>query len=446
MNNSTFGPGSPKPFHAYSRRDIDLESGNFRKPRQQKSLVSRFIRMIKSIGNQISYIYKLHPLLVFIASLIFGLAVLIVLSMYENSFLLMKQQNDKLSLVYGSYPMKNLHNLVMVAGHSIYISSTCGKFDSEDSWFLEPYQKHPGQAATFIAHIKEGVKIAAQDENALLLFSGGETRNGAGPRSEAQSYWAVAEAKGWFGKGTHLHLEHKKAEGAEEEVAPTPILILAPPCQNFQLDQLVEQFDHGNMVVSYDFKKERFSDLHRSSIRFPEERFFFVGTPTTPDSKDAAMAGEAIVRAQFQVDPYGCTGSLQDKRLKRDPFHRSVPYPGGCPELKSLFSYCGPVVSYDFKKERFSDLHRSSIRFPEERFFFVGTPTTPDSKDAAMAGEAIVRAQFQVDPYGCTGSLQDKRLKRDPFHRSVPYPGGCPELKSLFSYCGPAIYPGALPW
>ncbi|PKU67758.1 hypothetical protein MA16_Dca016927 [Dendrobium catenatum] len=297
MNNSTFGPGSPKPFHAYSRRDIDLESGNFRKPRQQKSLVSRFIRMIKSIGNQISYIYKLHPLLVFIASLIFGLAVLIVLSMYENSFLLMKQQNDKLSLVYGSYPMKNLHNLVMVAGHSIYISSTCGKFDSEDSWFLEPYQKHPGQAATFIAHIKEGVKIAAQDENALLLFSGGETRNGAGPRSEAQSYWAVAEAKGWFGK-----------------------------------------------VVSYDFKKERFSDLHRSSIRFPEERFFFVGTPTTPDSKDAAMAGEAIVRAQFQVDPYGCTGSLQDKRLKRDPFHRSVPYPGGCPELKSLFSYCGPAI------------------------------------------------------------------------------------------------------
>ncbi|PKU67759.1 hypothetical protein MA16_Dca016928 [Dendrobium catenatum] len=113
---------------------------------------------------------------------------------------------------------------------------------------------------------------------------------------------------------------------------------------------------------------------------------------------------------------------------------------------KNLEAYNDRVVSYDFKKERFSDLHRSSIRFPEERFFFVGTPTTPDSKDAAMAGEAIVRAQFQVDPYGCTGSLQDKRLKRDPFHRSVPYPGGCPELKSLFSYCGPAIYPGALPW
>jgi hypothetical protein len=32
------------------------------------------------------------------------------------------------------------------------------------------------------------------------LFSGGETRKDAGPRSEAQSYWAIAESKGWFGE------------------------------------------------------------------------------------------------------------------------------------------------------------------------------------------------------------------------------------------------------
>ncbi|XP_020595303.1 uncharacterized protein LOC110035412, partial [Phalaenopsis equestris] len=198
MNNHTFGPGSPKPSHAYSRGDIDLESGNFRKHRKPKSSVSRFIRMIKSIGNQISFFYKLHSLAIFIASLIFGVAVLIVLSMYENSLRLMKNQNDKLSLASDFYPLKNLHNLVMVAGHSIYISRSCGKFDREDSWFLEPYQRNPGQASTFVAHIKEGVEIAAQDESALLLFSGGETRKDAGPRGEAQSYWGVAEAEGWF--------------------------------------------------------------------------------------------------------------------------------------------------------------------------------------------------------------------------------------------------------
>ncbi|KAF9625074.1 hypothetical protein IFM89_017877 [Coptis chinensis] len=86
----------------------------------------------------------------------------------------------------------------MVAGHSVYTSSSCGKVDKEDSWFLESYQKHPGQATTFLRHIKEGVDIASKDEEALLLFSGGETRKDAGPRSEAQSYWAVAESKDWL--------------------------------------------------------------------------------------------------------------------------------------------------------------------------------------------------------------------------------------------------------
>ncbi|PNX79239.1 hypothetical protein L195_g035223 [Trifolium pratense] len=86
----------------------------------------------------------------------------------------------------------------MVAGHSIYTSSDCGKIEKEDSWYLESYQKNPGQAKTFVKHIEEGVEIVDRDEDALLLFSGGETRKDAGPRSEAQSYWAVADYKGWF--------------------------------------------------------------------------------------------------------------------------------------------------------------------------------------------------------------------------------------------------------
>lgn len=37
------------------------------------------------------------------------------------------------------------------------------------------------------------------DPEALLLFSGGQTRRAAGPRSEGLSYWVVAEAAGWWG-------------------------------------------------------------------------------------------------------------------------------------------------------------------------------------------------------------------------------------------------------
>ena len=94
----------------------------------------------------------------------------------------------------------NLNNLVMVAGHFVYTRNCCGKFEDESSWYLEPYQKDPGQAATFVEHIKVGVEIAAKDKEALLIFSGGETRKDAGPRSEAQSYWSVSGSEDWFGK------------------------------------------------------------------------------------------------------------------------------------------------------------------------------------------------------------------------------------------------------
>lgn len=57
----------------------------------------------------------------------------------------------------------------------------------------------PGQAHSFIEHIQAGVIQAEQDETSLLLFSGGQTRRAAGPRSEAEGYWLVADAAGWWG-------------------------------------------------------------------------------------------------------------------------------------------------------------------------------------------------------------------------------------------------------
>ncbi|KAL6318409.1 hypothetical protein AAG906_041172 [Vitis piasezkii] len=180
MNIHSYGSGSPKSFHAYPRGDFDLESGSTKKTRKPKSSPFQPIKMLKSLGTRIHYYYKLHPLVVFFISLSFGLTVLIILSVYESQFRAMSNY-QKLSMGYNDYPFTKLQNLVMVAGHSVFTSSSCGKVDKEDSWFLESYQKHP-------------------DDGALLLFSGGETRKDAGPRSEAQSYWAVAESEGWFGQ------------------------------------------------------------------------------------------------------------------------------------------------------------------------------------------------------------------------------------------------------
>ncbi|KAK3144715.1 hypothetical protein QOZ80_4AG0316840 [Eleusine coracana subsp. coracana] len=334
MSSQGYGPGSPKSFR-YPRADFDLESGIPRKGRKPKNPHLDAPGLVSSAQMRVRYFYQAHPVAVALILLSFGLGVLILLSVYETRFRMMRG-GGAWSGEVGEYPFPRLRNLVMVAGHSIYTSASCGKTDREDSWFLEPYQKHPGQAATFLAHIKEGVEIAAGDENALLLFSGGETRKDAGPRSEAQSYWAIAESKGWFGKDESVRSRALTEEHARDSFEN----LLFSVCR---FRELTGQYPQNITVVSYDFKEERFAQLHRTALGFPEGRFFFSGTPATPAAREAAMKGEAAVRSQFLEDPYGCLGSLHVKRLKRDPFHRTIPYPEGCPELKGLFSYCGPV-------------------------------------------------------------------------------------------------------
>ncbi|MBA0783108.1 hypothetical protein Gotri_000878, partial [Gossypium trilobum] len=54
------------------------------------------------------------------------------------------------------YPFAKLKNLIMVAGHSVYTSSSCEKADNEDSWFLD------------------GIKVSRR---ALILLKGKRTDN-----------------------------------------------------------------------------------------------------------------------------------------------------------------------------------------------------------------------------------------------------------------------------
>ncbi|CAN1130306.1 Uncharacterized protein C57A10.07 [Linum perenne] len=334
-----------KSFNAYQRSDFDLESATaVKRPRKSKNSLSRSpFRMFKSLGNRLQYFYKHHPLLLIFISLSFGASVLLILSVYENHYRSMSRYYGSSEIELKDYPYADLKNLVMVAGHSIYTSSSCGGTDDEDSWFLEPYQKHPGQAATFVAHIQEGIENVAKDKEALLLFSGGETRKDAGPRSEAQSYWSVAESKGWFGNGDNVKLRTLTEEHARDSFEN----LLFSVCR---FRELTGAYPQNITVVSYDFKEERFAQLHRSALRFPESRFFYSGTPASPTSREAALKGEALVRSQFEHDPYGCRGSLWRKKLGRDPFHRSIPYPNGCPEIKGLFRYCGQTLYPGYRR------------------------------------------------------------------------------------------------
>ena len=230
-------------------------------------------------------------------------------------------------------------HLIMVAGHAVLTAPSRAADDvrREASWYLEPFQR--GQLQTMLAHIRRGVELAAADNASLLVFSGGETRPTAGPRSEALSYWEAADALGWFG-----------AAGVRErsvlEVAARDSFenLLFAVCR---FREAAGRYPQRVSVVSFGFKRRRFVELHRAALRFPRSRFAYVGVDP-PNLGLDVLRGELSHSAKpFERDPYGCAQpELRAKRSGRNPFRRSVAagYAQSCAALAPLLAHCEPSL------------------------------------------------------------------------------------------------------
>jgi hypothetical protein len=225
----------------------------------------------------------------------------------------------------------DLQNLIIVACHAVYTACDFAQPEADSSWCLQPFQK--GEPPAYIEHIRAGVELAARDEQALLLFSGGQTRSEAGPRSEAQSYWLLAEHFNWWGSESV-----RERAGTEEFARDSFENLLFGICR---FRECSANYPEGVAVVSWGFKQERF-DLHRRAIRFPEERFRFFG-PNNPAELAEAVEGERRNGIEpFLRDPYGVC-ELSAKKRTRNPFNRQDPYRISCPELAALLEYGGRV-------------------------------------------------------------------------------------------------------
>lgn len=239
---------------------------------------------------------------------------------------------------------KILDHLVLVAGHAIYIGNKWDEtqLSNEDNWILEKFQH--GQVPAFLAHIKRGVDIAANDSNSLLVFSGGQTRPGAGPRSEGATYWLTADTmSGANSTGAGNKWQAVKTRATTEEYARDSFENLLFSVCRFR--QLTGRYPGKITVVSFEFKRLRFEVVHRGALRYPQGRFQFDGTDTDGVSVDAKQGEMKNSLGPFAKDPHGCnTEVLRGKKIARNPYLRFAPYPQGCPEISKLFSHCGTKV------------------------------------------------------------------------------------------------------
>lgn len=229
---------------------------------------------------------------------------------------------------------KRLENLILVAGHAVYVGQDFLDPACDRNWFLQPFQR--GEPPFYIEHIRAGIDLAARDSASLLLFSGGQTRLEAGPRSEAQSYWNLADYFRWWS------LPEVSARATTEEFARDSYENLLFGICRFR--ECTSRYPQRVTVVSWAFKEERF-DLHRDAIRFPRsgDRFVFYGV-NQPEDLVAAQKGEAKAIAAFKEDPYGTGANLGKKRADRNPFSRWHPYALSCPELQGILQHTGPAL------------------------------------------------------------------------------------------------------
>ena len=262
-------------------------------------------------------------------------------------------------------PLHGLRHLVLVAGHAVLTSLDFHNLTDSASWYLQRFQV--GQLSAFLQHIESGIALAAADPHSLLLFSGGETRVQAGPRSEAQSYWLVAELQRWWG---HNDGKREWTEDGQEAASPSslPSSSSSSPqadwsvrsrasTEEFARDsyenllfsicrfhELTQAYPQLISVVGFSFKQRRFTELHRAALRFPSARFRYIGVdPLSNESRAEAEAGERVNSfLPFSSDPYGCRPPLSVKRLSRNPFRRSHGYghQSSCPQLSRLIHHC----------------------------------------------------------------------------------------------------------
>lgn len=247
---------------------------------------------------------------------------------------------------------RDLQDLILVAGHATFMDRVEKVPDQPelDKWWILNKRFQLGEPPFYIEHIRRGVVLAANNPAALLLFSGGFTRNDT-HWSEAGTYYELAKHnRCWIPDEYNKDGIRERILGRmekEEFARDSYENLLFSICRFYQL---TNHYPRLVTVVSWAFKATRFQ-LHRDAIRFPRARFRF-DPFNDPIDQDGAWRGEKAALSSFIEFPHGTDKDLLAKRAGRSVGNREHGY-GPCLQLQEFVATletlqpCQPVFPKD---------------------------------------------------------------------------------------------------
>lgn len=212
-------------------------------------------------------------------------------------------------------------HLIVVPGHAIqWCLEDNQSILDPGCWSLYEYQKR--NIPSFLSHIREGLKALLFDDEAILIFSGGQSRASAGPRSEADSYYQLARhlirTNNVFNEGYNSDkISNVLNRIVTEEYARDSLENLVFSICRFRM--LTGNNPQKIFFYGYTSKEKRFKDLHIKAINFSPSNFYYYSGSNLSIFEFSDSAYDL-----FSKDLTGCnTVELVEKRTVRNPFHQN---------------------------------------------------------------------------------------------------------------------------
>lgn len=249
------------------------------------------------------------------------------------------------------------NHLVVVAGHGIFLGGNIADWQREDMWALEPHQRNSNSilVKTALEHIRSALEFLWREgDESVVIFSGGQSRPQSGPKSEALTYYQLAEYHHFFPPPTFANVSQSSLQSAIENVKKRVFAeefareslenVLFSICRFFEV---AGRYPSRLTVVGFEYKRKRFEELHRKALRWPSDRFRYIGIDmrTIAERESVSLAPHHLnptdsnTYQAAQKDLYFCHSVAT--RQKRNPNRRTAPYALSNPALRGLLAYCG---------------------------------------------------------------------------------------------------------